>query len=50
VLGTLARQHTPNAIKVLAEIMDDSKAPPAARATAAQAVLDRGWGKAPTPI
>ena len=33
VLGTLARQHTPNAIKVLAEIMDDSKAPPAARAT-----------------
>ena len=49
-ITTLARQHTPNAIKVLAEIMDDAKAPPAARATAAQALLDRGWGKAPIQI
>ncbi len=30
--------------------MDDAKAPPAARATAAQALLDRGWGKAPIQI
>ena len=49
-ITTLARQHTPNAIRVLAEIMDDAKAPPAARATAAQALLDRGWGKAPIQI
>jgi phytoene/squalene synthetase len=35
---------------VLREIVDDTKAPPAARATAAQALLDRGWGKAPIQI
>jgi hypothetical protein len=46
----LARQHTAQAIGVLREIVDDAKAPPAARATAAQALLDRGWGKAPIQI
>ena len=30
--------------------MDDAKAPPPAGATAAQALLDRGWGKAPIQI
>ena len=46
-ITTLARKHTAQAIAVLREIVDDLKAPPAARATAAQALLDRGWGKAP---
>ena len=46
----LARQFTPQAITVLAEIMADPKAPSAARATASQALLDRGWGKAPIQI
>ncbi len=35
---------------LLAEVMDDPKAPQAARVTAAQALLDRGWGKAPIQI
>ena len=47
---TLARMHTTQALAVLREIVDDPKAPPAARATAAQALLDRGWGKAPIQI
>ena len=47
---TLARQHTHAAVTVLREILDDLKAPPAARATAAQALLDRGWGKAPIQL
>ena len=47
---TLARQHTHAAVTVLREILDDLKAPPAARATAAQALLDLGWGKAPIQI
>jgi hypothetical protein len=49
-ITTLARQHTHAAVTVLREILDDLKAPPAARATAAQALLDRGWGKAPIQI
>ena len=49
-ITTLARKHTAQAIAVLREIVDDLKAPPAARATAAQALLDRGWGKAPIQI
>jgi hypothetical protein len=39
---TLARQHTHAAVTVLREILDDLKAAPATRATAAQALLDRG--------
>lgn len=46
----LARQHTEAAIAVLVEIMLDPKAPQAARATASQALIDRGWGKAPIQI
>ena len=41
----LARNHTDRAIQVLATIMDDEKAPKNARAAAAQALLDRGWGR-----
>jgi hypothetical protein len=47
---TLARQFTAEAINLLAEVMEDEKAPPAARCTAAMALLDRGWGKAPVQI
>jgi len=49
-ITTLARAHTAQAIAVLAEIMADPNAPSAARATAAQALLDRGYGKAPVQI
>ena len=49
-ITTLARQHTAQAIEVLRQILDDERAPAAARATAAQALLDRGWGKAPIQI
>jgi len=50
MITTMARQHTETAIRVLTQIMEDPKAPPAARATAARALLDRGWGKAPVQI
>jgi hypothetical protein len=42
----LARQHTPEAIATLARIMMNAKAMDAARVAAANALLDRGWGKA----
>lgn len=41
----LARQYTTDAISALAEICKNPKAPPAARVAAAQALLDRGYGK-----
>ncbi len=44
-IRSLARSHTDKAIKTLANIMDDTECPPAARVAAAQALLDRGWGK-----
>jgi hypothetical protein len=44
-----ARQQTNTAIDVLASIMSDEKASPAARIAAANALLDRGYGK-PTSI
>src|SRR3974390_1467542 len=42
----LARLHTVEAVKTLAAIHSDTKTPPAARVAAANALLDRGWGKA----
>lgn len=50
LVTTLARQHTEAAIALLADVMRDPKAPQAARVTAATALLDRGWGKAPIQI
>jgi len=47
---TLARTYTDRAINLLGKVMDDERAPQAARVTAAQALLDRGWGKAPIQI
>ena len=44
-IKSLARAHTETALNVLAGIMEQNDAPPAARVAAAQALLDRGWGK-----
>lgn len=44
-IRSLARGHTESALNVLAGIMNQSEAPPAARVSAATALLDRGWGK-----
>jgi hypothetical protein len=41
----LARTHAQRMIEVLAEIAENEKATPAARATCAVALLDRGFGK-----
>src|SRR4051795_13539841 len=40
----LARQHTADAIATLAAIMSNSKEPAAARARAAEVLLNRAWG------
>jgi hypothetical protein len=40
-----AREMTPEALSTLQTVMNDPKAPPAARVGAATAVLDRGWGR-----
>lgn len=44
-IRSLARAHTATALKTLAGIMEQSDAPPAARVSAATALLDRGWGR-----
>jgi hypothetical protein len=44
-IRSLARSHTRTAIKVLAGIMSCEDATAAARVAAANAILDRGWGK-----
>lgn len=45
-INELARQHCPEAIEALVHIMRNGK-PDAARALAADKILDRGCGKAP---
>jgi len=47
-IKSLARVHTQSAVKTLAGIMNEPSAPPSARVSAAQVLLDRGWGKAET--
>jgi hypothetical protein len=49
-IKSLARAHTETAIAVLAGIMNQEKAAPAAKVAAASALLDRGWGKPTQPI
>ena len=46
----LARRHSKAAVKVLAAIMNNEEGPATARVSAAQALLDRGWGKAAQPL
>ena len=49
-IRSLARSHTRTAINVLAGIMRSKDATAAARVSAANAILDRGWGKATQPL
>jgi hypothetical protein len=49
-LRSLARSHARTAITLLARIMRSEDATPAARVSAANAILDHGWGKATQPL
>ena len=49
-IRSVARSHTRAAIRILAGIMRSDDATPAARLAAANAILDRGWGKATPPV
>ena len=49
-IRSLARSHTRTAVRVLVGIMRSKDATAAARVSAANAVLDRGWGKATQPM
>ncbi len=49
-IRSLAQAHTEDAIKTLAEITKQAEASPAARVSAAIALLDRGWGKSTQPL
>lgn len=44
-LRELAQQHTEAAVNTLIRVMNDVHAPTASQVTAANAILDRGWGK-----
>ena len=46
----LARAHTAEALGTLAAIMHSTDAPPGARIAAANALLDRGWGRPTQPL
>ena len=48
-IRSLARSHTRTALRVLVGIMRSDDATPAARLSAANAILDRGWGKSAQP-
>jgi len=45
-IRSLARSHTRTAVNVLVGIIRSKDATAAARVSAANAILDRGWGKA----
>jgi hypothetical protein len=49
-IRSLARSHTRTALRVLVGVMRSNDATPAARVAAANAILDRGWGKATQPL
>lgn len=49
-IRSLARSHTESALNTLAGIMTNSDSPAAARVSAAEALLNRGWGKPSQPI
>jgi hypothetical protein len=49
-IRSVARSHTRTAINVLVGIMQSKDATPAARVSAANAILDRGWGKVALPL
>ena len=49
-IRSLARSHTKTALSVLVGIMRNVDAAAPARIAAANAILDRGWGKATQPL
>lgn len=49
-IRSLARSHTRTAVNVLVGIIRSKDATAAARVSAANAILDRGWGKAAQPM
>ena len=49
-IRSLARSHTRTALNVLVGVMRSKDATAAARVSAANAILDRGWGKATQPL
>ena len=49
-IRSLARSHTRTALNVLVGVMRNTKAAAPARIAAANASLDRGWGKATQAI
>mgnify|MGYP001574121777 CR=1 FL=1 len=49
-IKSLARAHSETAINCLVGIMNQPTAPEAARVSAANSLLDRGWGKAAQAI
>jgi hypothetical protein len=49
-IRSLARSHTKTALNVLVGVMRSKDATATARISAANAILDRGWGKATQPI
>jgi hypothetical protein len=49
-IRSLARGHTKTALNVLVGIMRSKDATAAARVSAANAILDRGWGRATQPL
>ena len=48
-ISSLARSYSRTAVDVLVGVMQSEDATAAARVTAANAILDRGWGKATQP-
>src|SRR6201992_1160055 len=49
-IRSIARSHTRPAINVLVGVMRCKDATPPARVSAANSILDRGWGKAAQPL
>jgi hypothetical protein len=49
-IRSLARSHTRTALNVLVGVMRNANATAPARIAAANAILDRGWGKATQPV
>ncbi len=49
-IRSLARSHTSAAIRALVGVMTSRNATHAARVSAANSILDRGWGKAPQAL
>ena len=49
-IRSLVRSHTRTALNVLVGVMCSTKAPAPSRIAAANAILDRGWGKATQAI